>query len=146
MFTYLHKVRRHLQVRFAKKIIFGAGSTSFPGWLSINKWDIDVTKREHFLHFWKSGSREAFLSEHVWEHLTDKEIEIANANCFDFIKKKGRLRLAVPDGYFPDSEYIEHVRPGGSGPGAKDHKILFNYALLKKKLEYTGFDVTLLEY
>jgi predicted SAM-dependent methyltransferase len=56
------------------------------------------------------------------------------------------LRIAVPDGFHPDPDYIEYVRPGGTGAGADDHKVLYNYKLLSEQLRRAGFEVTLLEY
>ena len=58
----------------------------------------------------------------------------------------GTLRIAVPDGYHPDKDYIDWVKVGGNGFGADDHKILYNYYIMKTKLEKVGFKVELLEY
>jgi predicted SAM-dependent methyltransferase len=60
--------------------------------------------------------------------------------------QEGKIRIAVPDGYFPDPSYIEYVRPGGVGAGADDHKVLYNYILMKEQLQKVGFVVELLEY
>ena len=54
--------------------------------------------------------------------------------------------MAVPDGLFPDSEYIDFVKPGGVGPSAYDHKVLYSYRTLTKVFESAGFNVELLEY
>ena len=54
--------------------------------------------------------------------------------------------VAVPDVFHPDSAYIEAVRPGGTGVGAEDHKVLYNYKTLTELLKNTGFEVELLEY
>ena len=70
----------------------------------------------------------------------------ANANCYEFLRPGGRLRIAVPDGFHPELGYIEYVRPGGTGIGADDHKVLYNDHSLKKLLEKAGFFVYLLEY
>ena len=86
------------------------------------------------------------FAEHVWEHLTEDDTILANKNCYEFLNKNGRLRLAVPDGYHPDKKYIDYVKPGGVGRGAQDHKILYNYQTLKDKLEKTGFKTELLEF
>jgi predicted SAM-dependent methyltransferase len=107
---------------------------------------LDVEKREDFSRHWKSGTRSIFLAEHVFEHLSEGVRKKAVRNCFEFLKSGGRLRIAVPDGYHPDPDYIEWVRPSGKGDGAKDHQILFNYKLLKSELEDAGFEVVLLEY
>ena len=86
------------------------------------------------------------LAEHVFEHLTAAEAALAARNCLNYLKQEGYLRIAVPDGYFPDPAYIEHVRPMGSGPGAHDHKILYTYKTLSDLFASCGFKVTLLEF
>jgi predicted SAM-dependent methyltransferase len=86
------------------------------------------------------------MAEHVWEHLTDHDTALANKNCFQYLKPGGVLRLAVPDGFNPSKEYIEYVRPGGTGPGADDHKVLYTYQSMKERLERAGFKINTLEY
>jgi predicted SAM-dependent methyltransferase len=86
------------------------------------------------------------MAEHVWEHLTESDTELANQNCFKFLKKGGILRIAVPDGFHPNQEYIDYVKPGGNGAGADDHKIIYDYKLMTERLEKVGFKVQLLEY
>lgn len=105
-----------------------------------------MVHRESFARYWRRNSRKAFLAEHVWEHLEPDEARAANANCFEFLKPGGRLRLAVPDGLHPDPDYVERVRPGGTGEGAADHKVLYTFKTLKELLEEAGFEVELLEY
>ena len=56
------------------------------------------------------------------------------------------MRIAVPDGFHPDPAYITHVKPGGTGPGADDHKILDTYKSLQDILIQAGYKVELLEY
>jgi len=63
-----------------------------------------------------------------------------------FLRPGGYLRIAVPDGNNPDRDYIDQVRPGGIGPGAADHKILYDHTLLSRTLRGAGFEVQLLEY
>ena len=88
----------------------------------------------------------AILAEHVWEHLTQKEGLIAAKMCFQYLQPGGRLRIAVPDGCNPDSNYRKWVQPGGTGPGADDHKILYTYDSLQQLLVEAGFHTELLEY
>lgn len=97
-------------------------------------------------YFFEPESIDRILSEHCWEHLSEDEAEKANTNCFTFLKSGGRLRIAVPDGFHIDPDYIEYVRPGGKGLGSEDHKVLYNYKTAKKLLEHAGFKVELLEY
>jgi predicted SAM-dependent methyltransferase len=134
------------EIRRAKKIIVGGGGKFYPGWSSTDKHLLDLTKRDSFLQYWQPNSRVAFLAEHVWEHLDASSREKANANCFEFLKSGGWLRIAVPDGFHPDPSYIQYVRPGGTGAGTHDHKVLFNYQSLTKELQKIGFEVELLEY
>ena len=87
-----------------------------------------------------------FLSEHVWEHLSLEDGARACINCFVYLKQGGLLRIAVPDGFHPDSDYIAQVKPGGYGPGADDPKVLYNYRTLSALLENAGYKVRLLEW
>jgi predicted SAM-dependent methyltransferase len=142
----LRAARERLRFRLAQKIILGSAGLPYPGWLLTEKDSLDITNRDSFAQYWKPNSRSIFLAEHVWEHLTEDEVERANANCFEFLRWGGRLRIAVPDGLHPDPEYIEYVRPGGTGAGADDHKVLYNYQLMREQLRKAGFEVSLLEY
>ena len=139
---WFHRWRR----RRAKKIVIGAGGTTFPGWFATDRETLDVLKREDFLGHWKPSSRATFLAEHVWEHLTVPDAAIAARNVFEFLRPDGRFRLAVPDGFHPDPAYIEYVRPGGTGAGADDHKILYTYRTMIEGLEQAGFKVVVLEH
>ena len=135
-----------MDFQHARKVTIGSAGISSPGWLATDQDTLDIVDRESFLRYWKPNSLEAFVAEHVWEHLTEKEAMQASANCYEFLRLGGRLRIAVPDGFHPDPVYIECVRPGGTGPGADDHKVLYNYQSLKEQLEKAGFIVSLLEY
>ncbi len=129
-----------------RKINVGAGGTAASGWISTDIDDLNIT----YIKDWKRVllylRLDNIMAEHVWEHLSDEDTLLANQNCFNFLKKNGVMRLAVPDGYHPDKEYIEYVRPGGNGDGADDHKVLYNYKLMTERLEKVGFRVNLLEY
>ncbi len=128
------------------RIILGAGGTSYPGWISTDYPTLDVTDEKSWHRLFQALKIDALLAEHVFEHLTDNQIVAAFANAYRFLKIGGYIRIAVPDGYHPDTEYIEMVKPGGKGPGSKDHKQLFNYQTLSDQLEKAGFVVRLLEW
>jgi predicted SAM-dependent methyltransferase len=134
------------KIRFVKKVIIGAAGITYPGWVGTEQNILDVTDRSTFLRYWEPAFVSAFLAEHVWEHLDEESTEVANHNCLEFLKPGGWLRLAVPDGLKPDPDYINWVRPGGTGPGAEDHKVLYDYKSMKMTLERAGFRVLLLEY
>ena len=134
------------EFRRATRIVIGASGTSYPGWLSTDRDSLDISRRESFASYWRPGSRSIFLAEHVWEHLSPDQAKIANRNCFEFLRPGGRLRIAVPDGLHPDPSYIDYVRPGGSGSGSDDHKILYDFKILGRQLQEAGFEIELLEY
>ena len=57
------------------------------------------------------------------------------------------IRIAVPDGFHKDENYINTVQPGGGiGESAEDHKNLFNYKTLSSTFEKQGFVSYLKEY
>jgi predicted SAM-dependent methyltransferase len=143
MKTYLLYLLKNRKIKFN---IGSAGINNDNTWYATDKENLNITRESDwrkYLYFLKVNN---IFSEHVWEHLTDADTTLANRNCFRYLKRKGTLRLAVPDGYNPDKKYIEYVRPGGNGAGADDHKILYNYKIMKQRLEEVGFKVTLLEY
>jgi predicted SAM-dependent methyltransferase len=134
------------RISAAPRILIGAGSTKQEGWFSTDQHTLDLGQRAQFRRYWSPGTRTAFCAEHVWEHLDEATAKAATANCFEFLRSGGTLRIAVPDGLHPSAEYREHVRPGGSGPGADDHKILHTHATLVPLLAAAGFRVRLLEW
>jgi predicted SAM-dependent methyltransferase len=121
------------------KVILGAGGTTQDGWVSTDIEQLDMTSRYSFVRFFGDEKADAFMTEHCLEHLYDEEVEAALANCYEFLKPFGNMRIAVPDGYHPDPEYIEWVRPGGNGPGCNLHKQLFNVDTLAADLDRAGF-------
>ena len=131
------------------KIIIGAGKQSYPGWISTHKEGLDLMHPVDWEQSFGTRKVDAFLCEHVWEHLTEDEGRTAAKLCFDFLKPGGFLRCAVPDGNFPDQAYQKMVQVGGPGPvdhPAADHKIVYEYRLFLDIFENAGFEVDLLEY
>ena len=129
-----------------KRIVVGAGGTRFEGWIPTEQEVLNLLIESDWLRYLKRDSLDAILAEHVWEHLASEESVIAATNCFTFLKPGGYLRVAVPDGFHPDADYVESVRPGGSGAGADDHKVLYTYDRFRDLFDSIGFDVVLLEY
>jgi len=129
------------------KLNIGAGKFIFnSGWFSSDIYLLNILDAKSWFYnllFFKASN---IMAEHVWEHLTYEDGTIAAKNCYDYLKKEGTLRIAVPDGYHPDQNYINYVKPGGHGLGADDHKLLFNHVSLTQMLESIGFSVQLLEY
>ena len=128
------------------KIVLGAAHEHNPGWILTWASTLDVTQAAHFERLLAGRSADAFLAEHVWEHLDAHATQQANALCFRYLRSGGHLRLAVPDGLHPDPDYIAQVRPGGTGIGAEDHRVLYDHRMLCASLQRAGFETRLLEY
>lgn len=128
------------------RIIIGASQTSYPGWAPTEIEFLNILSGADWARFLKPESVTVILAEHVWEHLSPIQGIRAAKNCYRYLRPGGHLRIAVPDGYHSIKSYIDSVRPGGTGPGAKDHKVLYNHRLLETALTSIGFKVRLLEY
>jgi len=128
------------------RVVVGAEGNFQQGWIGTEIDTLNLLKKRDWKMLFKPGIIDVILAEHVWEHLTDEEGQLALRNCFTYLKKGGYFRVAVPDGFHPDQNYIDYVKPGGHGAGADDHKLLYNYLLMKAYLEAAGFKVRLLEY
>ncbi len=128
------------------RLVIGASGIYDDGWVPSDIAYLDLMNAGHWATFFNAGSIDAMLAEHVWEHLTPDEGLLAARRCYKYLKPGGYLRVAVPDGYHPDQAYIAHVRPGGSGPGADDHKVLYNHVTFGELFEMAGFRVATLEH
>lgn len=123
------------------KIVLGAGPTEFDGWIQTDKDLLDVTRPQDWSTLFKPASIDHLLSEHMLEHLTEKEGRIALTEAYRYLKPRGLFRIAVPDGYRRDAAYVEEVSPPKDG-----HKMLYNVDTLTSLLQSVGFSTTPLEY
>jgi predicted SAM-dependent methyltransferase len=128
------------------RIVLGASGIYDAGWIPTEIGVLDILNLGHWSRVFAENSIDAILAEHVWEHLTPEQGLLAARHCLRFLKPGGYLRVAVPDGFHPDPNYIEWVRVGGSGAGADDHKVLYTRDTFRRLFEQAGFDVELLEY
>ncbi len=131
------------------KIIIGASSQTYPGWIQTQEHELNLLNRTDWESSFNMRKIDCILAEHVWEHLTYDEGVEAAKNCFTYLKTGGYIRCAVPDGYFRNEWYQNVVKIGGPGPSdhpAASHKIVHNYATLPQMFEEAGFRVVLLEY
>lgn len=131
------------------KIIIGASSQSYPGWIQTQENELNLLVRGDWECSLGDLRIDVILSEHVWEHLTFEEGVQAAQICYDFLKPGGYIRCAVPDAYFRNDWYQNMVKVGGPGPTdhpAASHKIVYNYRTLTRMFEEAGFNVRLLEY
>jgi predicted SAM-dependent methyltransferase len=128
------------------RLVIGASGIYNAGWTPSDVRYLNLLNEAHWKAYFDEASIDAMFAEHVWEHLTVDEGLAAAQRCFRYLKPEGYIRVAVPDGFHPDADYIEHVKPGGNGPGADDHKVLYNHRSFADIFEKAGFRVSLLEY
>ena len=140
------EVRRALCEGRPVKVIVGAGQTRYAGWIPTDMPAFDLRSNAHWRQLFPAASIDRLLAEHVFEHLTVDELSKFLNAASQRLAPGGRVRIAVPDGYHPDSEYIKSVRPGGIGLGAGDHKVLYTCDLISDVMRRQGYKHQLLEY
>lgn len=139
-------VGRALESQSAVKIIIGAGQTRIEGWIATDVPAFDARDVEHWRKLFPPASIDRMLAEHVFEHLTSAELARFLNIAGPYLAPGGRIRIAVPDGYHPDIDYINSVKPGGSGVGGGDHKLLYTCDLISELMREQGYEYELLEY
>ncbi|HET8782746.1 MAG TPA: methyltransferase domain-containing protein [Pyrinomonadaceae bacterium] len=102
---------------------------------------LDVTSPGDWQALFDPESIDVLLSEHMLEHLSERECKIALAQCYKYLKPGALFRVAVPDGYRRDPAYVAEASPPKDG-----HQVLFNVHSLTNVLERAGFETTPLEY
>ena len=142
--------RQHSISQEAKKrpcrIVIGASGVVPNGWCHTEIDDVNLLDESTWVRFFENESIDAILAEHVWEHITEDEGRTAASTCFRFLKPGGYLRVAVPDGFHPSTKYLDWTRPGGTGAGADDHKVLYTHRTFAELFESVGFTIRELEY
>ncbi len=137
----VRRLRNKIESARPINIVIGSGGTLFDGWITTDVHVLDITKPNDWQKLFKLESIDHLLSEHVLEHLTEAECRIALAECYRYLKQGGLFRVAVPDGYRRDPNYVAEVTPPKDG-----HKVLFTVDNLVPLLASLGFSVTPLEY
>jgi len=133
-----------------KRVIIGAGNTSYEGWITTQENELNLLNiNDYYKLFEKEESVDAFLAEHVFEHLNYEEGIEAGKNLYKFLKPGGYIRVAVPDVNYKNEWYYHMCKPGGPGSidhPAYTHKVFYDYKTLIEVFEKAGFKVDLLEY
>lgn len=128
------------------QIVIGSAKTKYEGWFATNIESLNILKEGSFESLLGEKKVDRFLAEHVFEHIHYDDALVGLQNCNRFMNNGGTIRIAVPDGFHPNPDYINMVKPGGYGWGSDDHKLLYTYQSLSRVLEAAGFKVRLLEY
>ncbi len=140
------EVQRAISESRPVKTVIGAGQTRYPGWIATDMPAFDVLRAGDWARIFPPRSIDNLLAEHVFEHLTTADFARFLKLASQYLAPGGRIRIAVPDGNHPDSDYIAQVKPGGTGPGAADHKVLYTCGTFGDLLREQGFQHVLLEY
>ena len=123
------------------KVILGAAETHQGGWYSTNEQWLDITSPADWARIFKGKKLITHVvAEHVFEHLSHEECETALKNISAHMVDGGHIRIAVPDGYNPNEEYLRHVGINGIGDDAETHKQLLNVDVLIKLFISAGFE------
>lgn len=142
-----YKIKRLIKLNQDNlKVVIGASGKYSEDWIPAEIDYFNILNIKHWEFFFNDASIDALLAEHVWEHLTLDEGMVAAKYCYKHLKPGGYIRLAVPDGYHKDDDYIKRVKPGGIGKGSDDHKVLYNFESFSNLFKEAGFNVYLLEY
>lgn len=131
------------------RVAIGAGRTVHEGWLCTQESELNLLEPDTFRRMLPAEGVDAFLAEHVWEHLTYEEGIQAAKNCYAFLRPGGYVRAAVPDRNFHNANYQRLIQIGGPGPEdhpAASHKIVYDAERFAAVFESAGFRVRLLEY
>lgn len=159
MFTRLRRYRWIIlgrlkikkQIRIAAKnskikIIIGSGGTNYEGWIPTDLPHFDILEISNWEYFFKNQKIDNLLAEHVLEHLVESDVNFVLTTARKYLKKGGRFRIAVPDGFHPSPEYLDYVGPTGKTGSLHGHLYLWDHESLSNAAKNAGFKVELLEY
>ncbi len=127
-------------------VVVGAPGTPYEGWILTDISELNALDAAEWRGLFPEASIERILAEHVIEHWTEEQLRLFLKTVRPFLSARAVARIAVPDGFHPDPSYIEAVKPGGTGRGSDDHKILYTYERLAHVLTEAGWEYDLLEY
>lgn len=134
-----------------KKLHFGTGAHSLPGWTNTDLPQVDIRKRLPY----EDRSASHIYASHVVEHVTHAEAWNFFTECYRVLAPKGKIRIAIPDitkmNRDMTEEYQQAVKNGGHGDGSKQsalkaavfchgHQAAWNSDLLMTFMEAVGFN------
>ncbi len=143
---FIKRVLNHKQKGIPLKIVIGAHGVYDKSWIPSEEYILDLLDEKTWQSYFQENEIQCLLGEHVWEHLTFEQGRAAAQLCFKYLAHGGYLRLAVPDGFHKDENYIDYVKPIEQGIGHDDHKILYTIKTFTSVFEQVGFEVKPLEY
>ena len=151
----IREIKQRLQSGVPVRLVVGAGpgteliasaGSVHEGWILTDHATLNALDANDWARVFEAGVISRIFAEHVVEHWTTEGLRTFLGITRQYLTRDGNLRIAVPDGYHPDQSYIEEVKPGGTGPGSDDHKVLYNYQTLTAIFNSEDWDYDLLEY
>jgi len=132
------------------KLHLGCGTKYIPGFLHIDiipGSHIDYVCSIDSLYMFKNNSVSLIYASHVLEHFKRNEVPRVLYEWHRVLKTGGTLRIAVPDfskivQMYKKNENVEEITGllfGGQTYDYNFHHVTFDFAYLKKLLEYEGF-------
>ena len=142
----LYFIHRRILKNHNVNLIIGAGYTNFENWISTDRCLLDVFKEDDWQRVLSGKKVNKLLAEHVIEHFSTEDFVRLLFIIKKYMASNSVFRIAVPDGFFPNKDYIKSVRPGGYGPGADDHKVLYDFKKISSIVEGFGLNYDLIQY
>ncbi len=143
-FLLRYSVRKLLQRKTILKIVIGSGGIHNESWLNTDFPILDALNRKHWQFIFPKQSIDRMFAEHVIEHWSQNYFLFFLKIIRPFFSDIGFLRIAVPDGFHFDKNYIDLVKPGGAG--CESHQVLYNYKNISNILLEASYDFRLHEY
>jgi len=140
------KIKKQILNAQKLKVNLGSSGTHYKGWIATDLPHFDILVEKNWSYFFNTVSIDNILAEHVLEHLTKEQVIKVLTYAYKYLKEEGVFRIAVPDRNHPNPNYIEFVRPGGSGVGADDHKSFWDFKTMSGVAKSIGFSINLLEH
>lgn len=139
------------------KLVVGAKADRYPGWVSTDaradSARLDIRRGFDWLRYFRPGTVDNILCEHVLEHLTPTDAFLALCNFKSFLKPGGFARIAVPDAFYPNEAYQGWCAPGSWGRALIDavqeppgHVAHYNYRSLIELVSAAGLTPRLCEW
>jgi len=145
MFISRRRIRKKVRMAYRSgapvKIILGAGITHYEGWITTDFPVFNILHPPDWNYFFSGCPADNLLAEHVLEHLREEEVSLVMSLAYTHLKPGGCFRIAVPDAYHPDPEYMRYVTPGDQG-----HLSAWNIDNISEVIRQAGFRCDPLEY
>jgi predicted SAM-dependent methyltransferase len=124
----------------------GAGGTAYPGWISAEQYQLDITKPSDFAYFFRQKKISKILAEHVVEHVYEDDFRGFLCSVKQYLEPMANIRIAVPDAYHPSGYVRELTKPGGLEPGAEDHKVFYDVDRMREIALETDYHFESIEF